>query len=181
MVKDTASANDRALAKFDLRHPRTILDIGFGQGRTASVLVRDGHTVLGVDASPTMIRQATARNRAAVRDGRATLRRGDGVTIPFPDESADAAITVHTIYFMADPAATLADIARVLRADGRLVVACRTSDDSTPAWMDPNVYRIPSATQVVTMLQDAGFGDIEHEPGDRSQCAVHYFVGRLVS
>jgi SAM-dependent methyltransferase len=179
MVKDTADANDRALAKLDLTQPRTILDVGFGQGRTAAVLVRAGHHVLGVDSSPTMVTQATARNRTACRDGRATLRHGDGITIPFPDDSADAAITAHTIYFMPDPAATLADIARVLRPGGTLVIACRTRDDDTPAWIDPDIYRIRTAAELTTMLRVAGFDNIEHEPGDDKSHFVHLFVARL--
>jgi hypothetical protein len=48
--------------------------------------------------------QATARNRAACRDGRSTLRHGDGITILLPDDSADAAITAHTICFMPESA-----------------------------------------------------------------------------
>ncbi len=111
MVKDAAATNDRALAVLDLARPRIVLDVGFGQGRTAAILLRDGHRVIGVDPSTTMVKQATARNRRACRDGRATLRHGDGITIPFPDRTADAAITAHTIYFMPDPAATIADIA----------------------------------------------------------------------
>ncbi|MGD9704636.1 MAG: class I SAM-dependent methyltransferase [Acidimicrobiia bacterium] len=178
MISTTAAANDRAVAGLELSAPRTVLDVGFGQGRTAANLLRDGHRVLGVDASPTMVKQATARNRAACRDGRATLRHGDGITIPFPDDSADAAITAHTIYFMPDPAATLADIARVLKPGGALAIACRTSDSTTPAWMDPDVYRIPSAAQIITMLHDAGFQQIDHQPGDESN-DVHLFVARL--
>lgn len=181
MVKDTAATNDRALAKLDLTRPRTILDVGFGQGRTAAVLVRAGHHVLGVDSSPTMVSQATARNRAACRDGRAVLHHGDGITIPFPDDSADAAITAHTIYFMPDPRATIADIARVLRSGGTLAIACRTSDTPLPAWMDPEVYRIPAATEVADMLHAAGFSHIEHERGDTSNHDIHLFVARLTS
>jgi SAM-dependent methyltransferase len=179
MVKDTAATNDRALAQLDLTRPRTILDVGFGQGRTAAVLVRAGHHVLGVDSSPTMVGQATARNRIACRDGRAVLRHGDGITIPFPDGSADGAITAHTIYFMPDPAATIADIARVLRPGGTLAIACRTSDDDTPAWIDPNVYRIRSVAEITAMLHAAGFTAIEHEPGDAATHFVHLFVARL--
>jgi SAM-dependent methyltransferase len=179
MVKDTASANDRALAKLDLTHPRTILDVGFGQGRTAAILVRAGHQVLGVDPSATMVTQATARNRAACRDGRAVLRHGDGITIPFPDDSADATITAHTIYFMRDPAATIADIARVLRPGGALVIACRTSDDETPAWIDPAIYRIRSVDEITAMLREAGFDHVEHEPGDAATHFIHLFVARL--
>jgi SAM-dependent methyltransferase len=179
MVGATADSNDRALAKLDLTQPRTVLDVGFGQGRTAANLLRDGHRVIGVDASPTMVKQATARNRAACRDGRATLRPGNGITIPFPDQSADAAITAHTIYFMPDPAATITDIARVLRPGGSLVIACRTSDTPAPAWIDPDVYRIPTAARITAMLHAAGFGHLEHEPGDTSNHDIHLFVARL--
>lgn len=179
MVGTTADHNDQALAVLDLAEPRTVLDVGFGQGRTVAVLVGQGHRVLGVDASPTMLKQATARNRSAFRDGRATLLRGDGITIPFPDDSADAAITVHTIYFMADPAATFVDIARVLRPGGTLVVACRTSDTATPAWMDPNVYRVPTAAKVRSMLGNAGFAQIEHHPGQATDHDLHLFTARL--
>ena len=179
MVKDTAATNDRALAKLDLTQSRTILDVGFGQGRTAAVLVRAGHHVIGVDSSPTMVSQATARNRAACREGRTNLKHSDGITIPFPDRSADAAITAHTIYFMPDPAATIADIARVLRPGGTLAIACRTNDDETPAWLDPHVYRIRTADEITAMLRAAGFDDIEHEQGDAATHFVHLFVARL--
>jgi SAM-dependent methyltransferase len=176
MVKDTAESNDRALAMLDLTQPCTVLDVGFGQGRTAAVLLRAGHQVIGVDASATMVKQATARNRAACRTGRATLRHGNGVTIPFPDHSTDAAITVHTIYFMPDPSATIREIARVLRPAGTLVIACRTSDDPTPAWMDPDIYRIPSASAVRSMLHDAGLTVVDHQAGDTAHHNTHLFV-----
>jgi SAM-dependent methyltransferase len=179
MVKDTADANDRALAKLDLTQPRTILEVGFGQGRTAAILLQAGHHVIGVDPSTTMVSQATARNRAACRDGRATLKQGDGITIPFPPDTADAAVTAHTIYFMTDPAATIVDIARVLKPGGTLVIACRTTEDDTPTWMDPDVYRIRSTGEITAMLTTAGFTDIEHERGDDSRNATHLFVARL--
>lgn len=175
----TADSNDRALAMLNVNQPCTVLDVGFGQGRTASVLLSGGHRVIGVDASPTMVKQATARNRAACRDGRATLRHGDGITIPFADETADAAITVHTIYFMPDPMATFTEIARVLRPGGMLAIACRTSDTPTAAWIDPDVYRIPSAAQVIEMLHAAGFNGVEHRPGDTSNRDIHCFAARL--
>ena len=178
MVKDTADANDRAITKLNLTEPRTILDVGFGQGRTTAILVRASHHVIGVDSSPTMVAQATARNRTACLDGRAILRHGDGITIPFPDSSADAAITVHTIYFMTDPTATITDIARVLRPGGTLVIACRTSEANAPGWMDPTIYRIPSANQITTMLRAAGFDIIEHEPATTHTHHTHLFAAR---
>ncbi len=181
MVRDTADANDRALAMLALDRPNTVLEVGFGQGRTAAVLLDHGHHVLGVDASPTMVNQATLRNRAACRDGRATLRHGDGITIPFPDNSADVAFTVHTIYFMAEPAATLADVARVLRPRGTLVIACRTSDTPIPTWMDPDIYRIPTTSQLTAMLLDGGYETVEHDTPNASDPDLHLFAAHLPS
>lgn len=178
MVKDTADTNDHAVALLELREPSTVLEIGFGQGRTAELLVAAGHTVLGVDSSPTMVRQATTRNRSASRDGRASLQLGDGVHVPFSDGVADAALTAHTIYFMPDQAATFRDVARVLRPGASLVVACRTSDEPIPGWIDPDVYNIMGADQIVALLGRSGFGQVEHHPPTESAHAVHYFVAR---
>ena len=176
MVKDTAAANDRALELLELGEPSTVLEVGYGQGRTAATLLDQGHRVLGVEVSDTMVNQARARNRRACRDGRAELRGGDGRTVPFDDATADAAVTVHTIYFMPDPAATIAEVARVLRPGGRFVLACRVGDDPMPAWMDPGVYRIPTIAEIEAMLGAAGFAPVAHHPGDESTHCTHWFL-----
>ncbi len=80
---------------------------------------------------------------------------------------------------MPDPAATFADIARVLRPGGTLAVAGRTGDQPLPAWMDPDVYRIPTADQVVSMLAAAGYGPIDHHVVDRGDHTLHLFAAHL--
>ncbi len=176
MVKDTAASNDAALTLLQLAEQSTVLEVGFGQGRTVELLVSDGHTVLGVDVSATMVRQARARNRSACRASLARLELGDGRSIPFSDQSVDAALTVHTIYFMPDPAHTIAEIGRVLRPGGRVVIACRVLDDGMAAWKDPNVYRLQYAADVAHMLRDAGFVNIEQHPVHDDPHHVQLFV-----
>ena len=181
MVKDTADANDRALALLDLTAPRTVLEVGFGQGRTAAVVLDAGHHVIGVDPSTTMVKQATTRNRTACRDRRADLRHSDGTNIAFDDNSADVAFSVHTVYFMPNPTATFTEIARVLRPGGTLVLACRTSDTALPSWMDPDVYRIPTAADLTTMLTAAGFDHIGHHTVDTVGYELHLFAAHLAN
>lgn len=181
MVKDTSGANDRAVELLELEECSSVLEIGFGQGRTVATLLDQGHRVAGVDASSTMVSQARARNRKACREGRADLRLSDGVTVPFEDDSADAAFTAHTIYFMPDPAATLREVARVLRPGSRLVIACRVSDDAVPSWIDPDIYRIPSIETVERYLADAGFVGITHHQTDPTMAHTHWFVAETRS
>ena len=178
MVRDTADANDRAVHQIALDRPNTVVEVGFGQGRTVGLLLERGYRVLGVDSSLTMVRQAVGRNRAACADGRAELRHGDGVTIPFPDGVADAALSVHTVYFMPDLAATLTDLARVLRPGGLLVLACRTSDAPVPGWMDPAVYQVPTASHLIGLLNSAGYEGVDRQVVEGDPEALHLFTAR---
>jgi arsenite methyltransferase len=179
MVKDTADANDRCVELLDLRSPATVLELGFGQGRTVAKLLDAGHQVIGADVSTTMVRQATWRNRHACASGQCDLRHTDGRNLPFDDDSAAAALSAHTIYFMPDPAATVNAVARVLRPGGQFVIACRIADDGMPAWMDPAVYRIPRADDVMSLLEAAGFRDRRHHLGDIASHRTHWFTARL--
>lgn len=181
MVRDTAGANDRAVQLIALDRPNTVVEVGFGQGRTVGVLVGRGYRVLGVDPSRTMVRQAVARNRAACADGRAELRHGDGVTIPFPDGVADAALSVHAVYFMPDLGATLTELARVLRPGGLLVIACRTSDTPVPGWMDPAVYQVPTASHLIDLLDSAGYEGIGRQAVEGDAERLHLFTARAGS
>jgi SAM-dependent methyltransferase len=179
MVKDTATSNDRALELLELVGTETVLEVGFGQGRTVAKLLEQGHHVLGVEASDTMVKQATARNRHACNDRTARLVLGDGMLIPYDDSSADAAFTAHTIYFMSEPDVTIAEVARVLGPGGRFVIACRVAEDGMPSWMDPSIYHIPTSPHVKEMLHTAGFETVVHHSGDATTHWTHWFVAAL--
>ena len=180
MVKDTAASNDRAIELLALGGAATVLDLGCGQGRTLAELARGGHRAIGVDPSPTMVAQARARNRKACARGHVEVMLGDGRLLPLPDGTADHAVTAHTVYFMPDPAATITEVARVLRPGGRFVVACHVGDDAPPAWVDPEVYDIPPAARVREMLHLAGFEHVEVvSNGDDVPWPTYWFVAEL--
>src|SRR5262245_56772431 len=84
-----------------------------------------------------------------------------GVTLPLPDDSAYALLAVHTIYFWPEPAATLAEVARVLRHGGRLVLALRTAEHPLPRRLDRNVYHVPTTEQLIEWLDRAAFTDVQ--------------------
>jgi ubiquinone/menaquinone biosynthesis C-methylase UbiE len=85
----------------------------------------------------------------------------DGIRLPVGDETADAAITAHTIYFWPEPVTTMGEIHRVLRPGGRLVIAFRAGEEDAPARLDPAVYDFHDTDTVVGFVEGAGFVDVE--------------------
>jgi arsenite methyltransferase len=162
-LAETAAVNDIAIDILEPGVGEHILEIGFGPGRTIARLVTAGATVTGVDVSPTMVATAARRNASHVASGRVTLHQGDGITLPVADDSVDAVIGVHTIYFWPDPATTLAEVARALRPRGRLVLAFRPGEHPLPARLDPDIYHAPTTTQAIGWAQTAGFTHVRAE------------------
>ena len=104
---------------FDLLPPpgRLTLDIGCGEGRLSRDLKARGHTVVGLDASPTMV--AAAREA----DPEIDVVLGDAAELPFPDAHADLAIAFMSLQDVEDAADAIREAARVLEPRGRLCFA----------------------------------------------------------
>jgi demethylmenaquinone methyltransferase/2-methoxy-6-polyprenyl-1,4-benzoquinol methylase len=96
------------------------LDLCCGTGDVAFALARTGARVTGVDFSPAML--AVARERASRQAGAVEFREGDALQLPFADDSFDAVTISYGLRNLADFAAGLAEIRRVLRSGGRLLV-----------------------------------------------------------
>ncbi|WP_020393376.1 class I SAM-dependent methyltransferase [Kribbella catacumbae] len=159
-LSETAAVNDTAV---ELLHPEPgerICEVGFGPGRTLSLLAAAGADVVGVEVSPAMVAMAGRRNAGSVAAGRMRLHQGDGTTLPVADDSLDAVIGVHTIYFWPVPVATLAEVVRALRSGGRLVLAFRDGDHPVPVRFDPAVYHVPTTAEARDWLHRAGFTDV---------------------
>jgi demethylmenaquinone methyltransferase / 2-methoxy-6-polyprenyl-1,4-benzoquinol methylase len=94
-----------------------ILDVATGTGLVAFALARRGATVVALDQSEHML--AGARKRAA---GHAaiTFVRGEAERLPFPDRSFDALTFTYLLRYVDDPAATMRELARVLKPGAKI-------------------------------------------------------------
>lgn len=108
-----------------------ILEVGVGTGVVAAALQRRGRRVVGVDIAMEMLRVALSRSSGLVRY--------DGWRMPFTDATFDAAYMVWVIHLVEDQRALLREVARVLRPNGRLVIATtdREPDDQVRHITDP--------------------------------------------
>ena len=104
-----------------------VLEVGCGPGADAArVLARLGGdgSFVGVDASDVMVRQASARNRTSVRDGRAVFVLGDVADgLAWNAAEFDVAFSVNCAQFWSELGSGLRELARVVRPSGRIVVA----------------------------------------------------------
>lgn len=104
----------------------SVLELGCGSGRVLAPLARDGHEVVGVDLSRTMLARATARIAALPARARARARvvRGDMRALPFGDLRAPLVICPFNglmhLYTRSDLEICLAEARRVLARDGKL-------------------------------------------------------------
>ncbi|MEQ1700093.1 MAG: methyltransferase domain-containing protein [Ilumatobacteraceae bacterium] len=108
-------------SELQLRPGQRLLDVGCGLGEAALALATDlgtGGEVVGVDASAEMLR--VARAKAAAAPCRAEFVVGDAAALALPDGSFDAVRSERTLQWLPDPAAAIAEMARVVRPGGRV-------------------------------------------------------------
>jgi ubiquinone/menaquinone biosynthesis C-methylase UbiE len=95
------------------------LEVGVGTGRNLPFYPPEVH-LIGIELSPAML--VRARARADQLDRPADLRQGDAQRLPFRDASFDSVIATLTLCSIPDDVAAVAEMARVLRPGGRLVL-----------------------------------------------------------
>jgi SAM-dependent methyltransferase len=146
-----------AIARAALSSGECVLIVGHGPGvgvALAAEAVSPGGHVIGVDPSTVMRAMAAERCVQWIRAGDVELRPGCAENTGCAGESIDAAISVNNVMLW-DRAAGFAEVLRVLRPGGRLVVTVhRHVLDAEPA-------------QLVREAEEAGFGDVRLETRER--------------
>lgn len=107
------------------RRPLTVLDLGSGTGRFSPALAETfGGPVYGVEPFARM--RAVATETAAHPD--VTYLDGSAENIPLPDDQCDLALLFLSLHHFRDRERAAAQIARVLRSDGRLLIRSSFAD-----------------------------------------------------
>jgi ubiquinone/menaquinone biosynthesis C-methylase UbiE len=128
----------------------SVLDLACGPGLVACEFARRSAHVTGIDITPAMIQQAEKRQSEQQLDN-ATWLVGDVLPLPFPDDSFSLVITRYSLHHFLDPKAVLAEMIRVCRPGGRVMVADVAMEPSKAAAYDRlEIMRDPSHTHALT-------------------------------
>jgi demethylmenaquinone methyltransferase/2-methoxy-6-polyprenyl-1,4-benzoquinol methylase len=101
-----------------------VLDVASGTAAVAIELTREvpARTVIGVDQSDEMLAAGRARVIAAGLGERIDLREGRAESLPFGDAEFDALTFTYLLRYVDDPAATMRELARVVRPGGTIAM-----------------------------------------------------------
>ncbi|HEY6151933.1 MAG TPA: class I SAM-dependent methyltransferase [Gaiellaceae bacterium] len=125
------------------------LDSGTGSGALAFALAPHVREVVGVDIVPELLEQAQKR---AERFPNATFVEGDATKLPFDYGSFDLAGTLRTLHHIARPELAMAELVRVTRPRGRVLVVDQIAPVDPPAAAELNRFeraRDPSHTRAL--------------------------------
>ena len=131
----------------------TVLDVACGPGLVACAFARVVRQVTGIDLTPAMIERA----EALARENHITNARfqvGDVLPLPFADAAFTIVVSRFAMHHFEDPAAVLAEMRRVCRPGGRVVVAdLMASDDpaKAAAFHHMEMLRDPSHARALTL------------------------------
>jgi ubiquinone/menaquinone biosynthesis C-methylase UbiE len=147
-----------------------VLDVACGPGIVAEVLAPYAREIVGIDATPEMIRLAGERfTNAGLSNGRFQVALAEH--LPFQEESFDQVVTRLSFHHLQDVPAVLHEIHRVLRPGGQLVAADILSveeagkarlHNSLEQLRDPSHVRFFARDELLRLVEAAGFS-LRHE------------------
>lgn len=153
---------------------RDVLDLGCGTGAMSEMLGPMGARVTAVDLAPQMVEEA--RRRLAGTPGIERIAAMDAQALDLPDASFDVVVAALSLMFCPDHPAAFAEVHRVLRPGGLLVMACWGTADQCesvtvgrvaarfatqrPPEGTPGGQSLGDPAHLRALLEAAGFGDI---------------------
>lgn len=119
----TDKLTDMVIERLEVTPGQRVLDVGCGLGMPAIRLAKGtGAHVTGIATSPNLVTRARQLATEAGVDGQVEFQLADAAELPFGNSSFDAVLAIESIVHMPDRRQVFGQLARVLRAGGRLVL-----------------------------------------------------------
>ncbi len=151
----------------ELRGASDVIDVGCGDCGLARYLAEagDGWRVIGVDSGAAKI--AATEEAVEGSEGRLRCIEGDAAHLDFLfDGAVEAAVMTRALHEMDDPAAVLAEVKRVLRPGGKLLIVDFPRDSLAQRLWNEDYF---SPDEVEEMLRSAGYGEVSVSLIERGQ------------
>ena len=177
------------------------LDIATGTGELGFHLLERCQRVVGIDLTPSMITEASAKVRERQNGDRFHLAIADGLNLPFPDATFDCVTNAFALRNFADLRSALAEMRRVTKPGGRVVSLELTRPRSWPLalghrlyidlvvpflgtlasgghlaayrYLPSSVHRMLGAEEMAATMREAGFRRVWYRLYNLRSIAIH--------
>jgi len=145
-----------------------VVDLGAGMGPATVGAARSGADVLSVDPTPFMRRILSLRLLASPHRSHVSVRDGAAESLPLEAASIDALWTVNTVHHWTSVARAAAELRRVLRPGGRLLLVDEAFDDPSHPFFERMSGRREGHARhfadvdpvaIAALLREHGFSD----------------------
>lgn len=162
---------------------RRVLDVGCGMGHWGRALAHalpGDAQVIGIDREPIWIEEAKARTRAAGREDRFSFQVGSAERLGFADNSFDLVTCQTVLIYMQDPKAVIAEMVRVTRPGGLVLVVEPNNLSQNLVFSDKDFAKfVATADSINEILQSIRF-ELIIERGRQAHGHGFNSVGDLV-
>lgn len=169
--ENNKQANATTVALLTVEAGHHVLEIGFGNGRTAPCVITQAPDVryAGIDISPTMLAEALTFNAALVEAGKASFHLASAHEMPFESICFDRVFSIGVVHFWAKPLASLVEVRRVLRRGGLMLMACLAPREAPDFAQVEYGFYLRDASEWDALCREAGFTDISIETLETEQ------------
>lgn len=168
-----------ALEGLHLPSEPSVADIGCGGGANVTRLLNKfpESKVTGVDISPIAVNKARKVNKDAIALGRCKILGGNAKMLPLLKETHDLITAFETVYYWPSFNECVAEIHRVLKPGGKVLIANETDGIDPEGLKWPKLVghmHIFTIEELVEYLTEAGFTDIHsrHDEGRHFICVT---------
>jgi ubiquinone/menaquinone biosynthesis C-methylase UbiE len=153
-----------------------VLEIGFGGAALLEKIVQRASEgfVAGIELSEEMVVNSRERFQDLIKTGRLEIRQGTIESLQFPDTYFNKACTVNTVYFWSDLDTCFAELFRVIRPGGQLILGYTADKEVRGAGLDQCGFIPYSTDELKVALVARGFKPGSLQSGSDKRGA--YFV-----
>jgi len=157
--RSTSAHNSLVLNQLAVQPTDRVLEVGFGGAALLGKIVQQasGGFVAGVELSEVMVANAQVRFRAELTAGRLEIQQGRVESLPYPNAHFNKACTVNTVNFWPDLALCFAELCRVIRPGGRLILGYPAEQAVRDAGLDQRGFLPYSSDELKTALVAQSF------------------------
>ena len=165
MKKFNMLAYSKIIDALNIKENDHLFEIGYGHGKGIKQIISNYNCKLtGIDFSELMFKEASAKNKKFIKQGKVDLYLGNFLTFDMPANKFDKIFCINVVYFWDDLLVPFSKIKEGLRKNGKFCFYMSHADLLNQLKFTKNdIFNKYSIEHVVEQLKSSGFSKVQYE------------------